>query len=68
MSTYKIIRKFQSDLVEDQELQGGLTLEQAQEHCSDPETSYRTCTSQEGKERTEQFGPWFDAFYPELEE
>ena len=68
MSTYKIIRKYMSDLVEDEELQGDLTLQQAQQHCSDPETSSRTCTSQEGTERTEKFGPWYDTFYNEIEE
>lgn len=41
----------------------GLTLKEAQEHCSDPDTSSRTCTSEEGLKRTEERGPWFDCYY-----
>lgn len=40
----------------------GLTLEEAQAHCSDPETSSRTCTSKEGKARTRKYGAWFDGY------
>jgi hypothetical protein len=40
----------------------GLTLEQAQAHCADPETSSRTCTKAAGKRRTERRGPWFDGY------
>lgn len=39
-----------------------MTLEQAQEHCSNPESSSETCTSAEGIERTKQHGPWFDGY------
>jgi hypothetical protein len=39
-----------------------VTLEQAQAHCSDPETSSRTCTNAVGKRRTRQHGPWFDSY------
>ena len=39
-----------------------LTLEEAQRHCSDPETSSSTCTSLTGKRRTRQMGPWFDGY------
>ena len=38
----------------------GLTLEEAQAHCQDPETSSSTCTSATGKARTRKLGPWFD--------
>jgi hypothetical protein len=40
-------------------LQSGMTLEEAQSYCSDPETSSETCTSSAGKRRTEKHGPWF---------
>jgi len=40
----------------------GLTLEEAQEHCNDPETSYKTCTSEEGLRRTAEKGIWFDGY------
>ena len=40
----------------------GLTLEEAQAHCRDPETSSATCTSAVGKRRTRQVGEWFDGY------
>lgn len=40
----------------------GLTLEQAQEHCSDPETSSKTCKKAHNVKRTRSRGPWFDSF------
>lgn len=40
----------------------GLTLEQAQAHCRDPETSSKTCTQYRARKRTEQRGPWFDGY------
>ena len=46
----------------------GLTLEQAQAHCSDPETSSSTCKSSAGKRRTKRFGPWFDGYTTTLPE
>lgn len=39
-----------------------LTLEEAQAHCKDPQTSSRTCTSRAGKARTRKYGPWFDGY------
>lgn len=43
-------------------IERGLTLEQAQEHCRNPETSSKTCTSSAGKARTRAKGPWFDGY------
>ena len=40
----------------------GLTLEEAQEHCSDPETSSSTCKN---KSREKKLGPWFDGYEEE---
>jgi hypothetical protein len=40
----------------------GLTLEEAQAHCSDPETSSSTCTKAANKRRTALKGPWFDGY------
>jgi len=40
----------------------GLTLEEAQTHCSNPETSSRTCKGKVGRTRTRKCGPWFDAY------
>ena len=38
------------------------TLEEARAHCKDPETSSRTCTSDEGLELTSSIGSWFDGY------
>ena len=59
----KVIRFYRDD----DELNGtvvmrGLTLEQAQAHCSDPESSSSTATSPEAVARTAQHGPWFDGY------
>lgn len=40
----------------------GLTLQQVHTHCSDPETSSRTCTTARAKRITRRNGPWFDGF------
>ena len=43
-------------------LKRNLTIEEAQAHCRDPETSSRTCTKRAGKLRTKRLGPWFDSY------
>jgi hypothetical protein len=57
---YKIVRMYFRG--GKREIMRGLTLEEAQAHCSDPETSSRTCTKAAGKRRTAQRGPWFDGY------
>lgn len=57
---YRIVRHFMSgDRVTIKE---NLTLEEAKEHCSDPETSSTTCQKSPAKSITKANGPWFDAF------
>ena len=63
MSTYKIVRHFMER--KRQIIETGLTLEQVQAHCSNPETSWKTCTDSAGQARTEKSGPWFDGWYKE---
>lgn len=62
---YKIVRSYFRDSRRQRVINTGLTLEQAQEHCSDPETSSRTCTSAKAKARTRTHGPWFDGYEEE---
>ena len=64
MQTYTIPRLFR-DSPRRTVVKKGLTLEQAQAHCSDPETSSSTCTSAEGTRRTKRSGPWFDSYSEE---
>ncbi len=60
MNNYKIVRMyFQGG---SRVIKRGLTLEEAQKHCSDPETSSSTCTTAVGKARTRRMGPWFDGY------
>ena len=60
MNTYKITRKFFSG--DDEILFKGLSLEDAQAHCQDPETSSKTATSTVARVLTAEQGPWFDAY------
>jgi len=59
---YKIVRMFQSEPSRAVNGMSGLTLEEAQEHCNDPETSSSTCTNYEGRRRTRERGAWFDGY------
>jgi hypothetical protein len=60
--TYKILRFFQSDDYDTQVIKRGLTLDEAQAHCNDPETSSSTATNPAAVERTRRFGAWFDGW------
>ena len=39
-----------------------VTLEEAQRHCNDPETSSSTATSPAARARTRRVGKWFDGY------
>jgi hypothetical protein len=43
----------------------GLTLQEAQEHCNNLETSSTTATSTVARQRTRSYGPWFDGYEKE---
>ncbi len=65
MCKYKIVRMYFNRNVPRRTIKRGLTLEQAQEHCRDPETSSTTCTRYHGRKRTERLGSWFDGYTEE---
>jgi hypothetical protein len=58
MNSYKIVR-FYADNREREVKSTGLTLQEAQEHCNDPETSSRTTTTDGDP------GDWFDGYTEE---
>ena len=62
MPTYKIIRNYFDDAEERHVIRRGLTLEEAQAHCKDPETSSSTAKSAAAVALTERAGPWFDGY------
>lgn len=64
MSRYKIVRNYLNTYAK-RTIKRGLTLQEAQRHCKDPETSSRTCTSAAGVRRTRKRGPWFDSYTAE---
>lgn len=64
MTTYKIVRKWLGDHKVITVLTG-LTLEEAQLHCKNSETSSRTCKLPHNKRRTKLYGAWFDAYEKE---
>lgn len=63
--SYKIIRMYFNPKIPKRTIKRGLTWEQAQEHCKDPETSSSTCTKPHNKRRTQQLGAWFDGYTEE---
>ena len=63
--TYYIERLYFSSDVANKVLHRGLTLDEAQAHCRDPETSASTCADPKLKALTKRVGPWFDAYEKE---
>lgn len=59
---YKIIRFYLDPFKDKKIIAHGLTLEEAQKWCSDPETSSSTCTTFTGRDRTARYGEWFEGF------
>lgn len=62
METYSIVRMYFRDDLSNVTVKTGLTLEEAQEHCGDPETSSSTCSD---SSHADIFGPWFDGYEEE---
>lgn len=61
---YKVVRMYQREDSRHlrRTVKSGLTLEQAQAHCQNPETSSSTCRKSANVRRTRQHGPWFDGY------
>lgn len=57
---YKIVRHYLHK--RKRTIERGLTLDEAQAHCNDPETSSRTATTARAKAITRRNGPWFDGY------
>ena len=64
MTTYKIVRGYRDHYTR-RTIARGLTLEEAQSHCRDPETSSKTATKAAAVKRTKIMGPWFDGYEKE---
>ena len=62
VSTYKTVRMYFDKRYRKHTIATGLTLEEAQAHCRDPETSSKTCKLARNVCRTEKRGPWFDGY------
>ncbi len=59
---YNIVRWYSNAKIRRRVIEYNLTLEQAQAHCDDPQTSASTCTSKAGIARTRNIGFWFDGY------
>jgi hypothetical protein len=63
--TYKIVRMYFNNDIPKRTIATRLSLEEAQAHCRDPETSSRTCRKPAGVRRTRKLGAWFDGYTKE---
>ena len=61
--TYKIVRFYFGK--SSRTIETGLTLDQVQAHCNDPETSSETATGSKGRRLTRTHGQWFDGYTQE---
>lgn len=59
MSKYKVNITYFNTKFNGRAYKAGLTLEEAQEICSDKESSWNTCTKSHLKRRTREKGIWF---------
>jgi hypothetical protein len=62
MTKYKIVRNYFNAGITSRVMRTGLTLEEAQEHCKNPETSSSTATGKSAKATTRRVGKWFDSY------
>ena len=62
MRHYNIVRFYRDSPIRRRIIKERVTLEEAQAHCKDPETSSSTCKLSWNKRRTRLYGPWFDGY------
>ena len=62
--TYRIVRRYQNGSFR-RNIRAGLSLDEAQEWCQNPETSSRTCNIWYRRQITRRKGPWFDSYEEE---
>jgi hypothetical protein len=62
MNIYNIVRMYANTDQKARVVHRGLTLEQAQAHCKDPNTSSRTANKTSSKAITKSVGEWFDGY------
>lgn len=62
--SYMIVRFYDAPSVSNIIIADGLTLEEAQEHCSSPDSSSRTSTDPEAEDHTWIYGHWQDDYVP----
>jgi hypothetical protein len=65
MNDYKIERMYFDRARRTRVIERGLTLAEAQAHCSNPETSSSTCTTSAKRAYTKRVGQWFDGYTKE---
>jgi len=59
---YKIVRVYFKASINKRTIQRGVTLEEARNHCKNPEASSTTCTTSSKRAITRRMGPWFDSY------
>lgn len=59
---YNIVRFYRDSPIRRRVIKERVTLEEAQAHCSDPETSSSTAKLSWNRRRTRLHGPWFDGY------
>jgi|AP12_2_1047962.scaffolds.fasta_scaffold183163_3 hypothetical protein len=59
---YNIVRFYRDSSIRRRIIRERVTLDEAQAHCSDPETSSSTCKLSWNRRRTRLHGAWFDGY------
>jgi len=62
MKYFNVVRMYFNDELSSEVIKSHVTIEDAQIHCRDQETSSSTCEGITGIERTAKYGAWFDGY------